>query len=105
MNPLVTVICIAYNHAPYISEALNSVLAQSYPNTQIIILDDGSTDNGPEEIQRCISEKPEVVFIPHVTNQGYTKTFNQGLALAKGKYIVDFALDDVMHADFLSRSV
>lgn len=105
MNPLVSVICISYNHAPYISEALNSVFGQIYTEIEIIILDDGSSDTSVGEIEKMIQGKPEVVFIPNIENEGYTRTFNKGLALAKGKYIVDFALDDVMRPDFLSKSV
>ncbi|WP_323757691.1 glycosyltransferase [Roseivirga sp.] len=105
MNPLVSVICISYNHAPYIKEALNSVFNQVHTEIEVIILDDGSSDKSREEIQKYIEEKSEVVFIPNTKNEGYTRTFNKGLALAKGKYVVDFALDDVMLPNFLSESV
>mgnify|MGYP003631055658 FL=1 len=105
MNPLVSVICISYNHAPYIKEALSSVFNQVYTEIEIIVLDDGSSDASVGEIGRMIQGKPEVVFIPNTKNEGYTQTFNKGLALAKGKYIVDFALDDVLYPNFLSESV
>ncbi|KYG80602.1 hypothetical protein EV198_2284 [Roseivirga ehrenbergii] len=105
MNPLVSVICISYNHAPYISEALKSVFAQIYTEIEIIVLDDGSSDTSVGEIEKMIQGKPEVVFIPNTQNEGYTRTFNKGLALAKGKYLIDFALDDVMQPEFLRKSV
>ncbi|MGW8121261.1 glycosyltransferase family 2 protein [Roseivirga echinicomitans] len=105
MNPLVSVICISYNHAPFISEALNSVFKQIHTEIQVIIMDDGSTDNSVTEIEKLVLDKPEITFITNTKNEGYTRTFNKGLALAKGDYIVDFSLDDVMHPDFLSESV
>ncbi|KYG78800.1 glycosyltransferase [Roseivirga echinicomitans] len=105
MNPLVSVICISYNHAPYIKEALNSVFGQIHTEIEVIILDDGSSDASVEAIKKSIQDKPEVAFIANTDNEGYTCTFNKGLRLAKGKYIVDFALDDVMHPNFLSESV
>ena len=105
MNPLVTVICISFNHEPYIKEALNSVLEQVYPEIQIIILDDGSTDHSVKEIENLTAGISGLLFVPNAKNEGYTKTFNKGLALANGKYIVDFALDDIMLSDFVAKSV
>ncbi len=104
MSPLVSVIGISYNHAPYIEEALNSLFAQTYSNVQIILMDDASTDGSPE-ILKNIAEGKEVEMILHPENCGYTKTFNEGLALAKGEYIIDFALDDVMEPGFIETSV
>ena len=75
MRPLVSVICISFNHALYIEEALKSVFEQSYPNIEVIILDDGSGDGSAEVIRTLISDK-KISFIHHQTNLGYTKTFN-----------------------------
>lgn len=104
MKPLVSVICIAYNHAPFIKEALHSVFSQTYENLQVIILDDGSKDDSVKQIKEAIGER-EVQTIFHKTNQGYTKTFNEGLKLCKGEYVIDLALDDVMKPDFIDRSL
>jgi len=104
MRPLVSVICISFNHAPYIEEALKSVFEQSYANIEVIILDDGSGDGSAEVTRTLISDK-EISFITHQTNLGYTKTFNQGLALAKGEFVIDFALDDVMLPDFIASGI
>lgn len=105
MKPLVTVIGISYNHAPFIKEALESIWAQGYENLQVILLDDTSTDGSPSRIQELIADKADVTFLPHEKNHGYTATFNEGLALAKGKYIIDFALDDIMLPGFIEKSV
>ncbi|MFT7382352.1 MAG: glycosyltransferase involved in cell wall biosynthesis [Roseivirga sp.] len=105
MKPLVSVICISYNHAPYIKEALNSVFNQTYPHLEIIVLDDGSKDESQKTIKELIQGRENITFFPHVENEGYTPTFNQGLKHAKGEFIIDFALDDVMLPDFIEKSV
>lgn len=104
MKPLVSVICISFNHAPYIEEALKSVFEQRYENLEVVILDDGSSDESQQVIEKVIGDR-KAVFIPHESNLGYTKTFNQGLALAKGDFIIDFALDDVMLPDFVQSGI
>lgn len=104
MNPTVSVICISFNHALYVNEALNSLFGQTYDSVEVIILDDGSTDESVKNIMGAIEGK-DVKTVFHAKNQGYTKTFNEGLALSSGNYIVDFALDDVMKPDFLKKSI
>ncbi len=105
MSALVTVIGIAYNHSAFIQEALQSLWAQTYDNLQVILLDDASADASQELIKNLIADKEGVTFIPHKTNRGYTATFNEGLKMAKGEFIIDFALDDVMLPDFIEKSV
>lgn len=105
MKPLVSIICISYNHAPFIKEALKSVFSQTYDNIELIITDDASTDSSLIIIKDLISEKADIRTIFHETNSGYTRTFNEAFQKAKGKYIVDFALDDVMLPDFVEKSV
>lgn len=105
MKPLVTIIGISYNHEAFIKEALESLWAQSYDNLQVILLDDASTDQSQQVITDLISGKEEITCIPHKTNLGYTTTFNEGLALARGEFIIDFALDDVMLPDFIEKSL
>ncbi|MFN3404015.1 MAG: glycosyltransferase family 2 protein [Cytophagaceae bacterium] len=105
MNPLVTIICISYNHAPFIGKALDSVLAQDYKNIQILVVDDNSSDDSVSQIKLTLKHNPEVVFIENRTNQGNCKSFNRALKLAEGKYIVDFALDDIMKPCMVSKMV
>ena len=105
MSQLVSVICISYNHAPFIQEALNSVFGQTYPNLELIILDDASKDESQKIIEGLIQERTNITFYPHPKNEGYTRTFNEGLKYAKGEFIVDFALDDIMLPDFIEKSV
>jgi glycosyltransferase involved in cell wall biosynthesis len=95
-NPLVTVICLCYNHSHFLVEALNSLTHQNYSNIEIIIVDDFSTDNSNQLITNWLINHPKVKFIANEKNLGNTKSFNKALQLAKGEYIVDFATDDVL---------
>jgi glycosyltransferase involved in cell wall biosynthesis len=94
--PLVSVICLSYNHGRYIREAVESVLAQTYPNIEIILVDDFSTDNSRDVIHELIAAHPEIKLFLLDENQGNCKAFNIAFRQATGQYIVDFATDDVM---------
>lgn len=103
--PLVSVICLCYNHKRFIAEALDSVLAQTYPNLEIIVVDDCSTDNSVAIIQKYLKKHPQLTFISTGTNQGNTKAFNMGWRAAKGAYIIDFATDDVLLPERVAQQV
>jgi glycosyltransferase involved in cell wall biosynthesis len=105
---LVSVVAISYNHASFIEEALNSLIKQDYPHIELIIIDDASTDASQEVIKNFFAENKTnlpVTLIFHQKNRGNCASFNEGLALCKGKYIIDFALDDVMLAERISKQV
>lgn len=96
MYPLVSVICLSYNHKPYIKEALQSIVSQSYKNIEIIVVDDASTDGSAEVIKAFANNHPHIIFIALSENVGNCKAFNIGWKHAKGDFIIDFALDDVL---------
>jgi glycosyltransferase involved in cell wall biosynthesis len=104
-GPLVSVICLCYNHARFVSEALNSVITQSYGNLQIIVVDDASKDNSASIISDILVRHPEITFLALEQNNGNCKAFNRGLALAEGEFIIDFATDDVMLPDKIEKQV
>lgn len=85
--------------------SIQSVLDQDYANIEIIVVDDASTDKSQEEIANLLEGKPEIYFLSLDKNLGNTSAFNQGLALAQGKYIVDLACDDVMLRHRISSQV
>jgi glycosyltransferase involved in cell wall biosynthesis len=104
-NPLVSVICLCYNHAPFVVEALESALNQTYTNVELIIADDFSTDNSAEIIMNWLKNHPEISFVFNSQNIGNTKTFNKGLKLANGEYIIDLAADDVLTRDCIANQL
>ncbi|MDX6188491.1 glycosyltransferase [Flavobacterium sp. Fl-318] len=104
-HPVVSVICLCYNHAPFITESLNAVLNQTYKNVELIIADDSSTDNSIETIKNWLKNHPDIKFIFNETNLGNTKTFNKALQFAKGKYIIDLAADDILLPNCIEKQV
>jgi glycosyltransferase involved in cell wall biosynthesis len=94
--PLVTVVCLCFNQAQFVVEALESVFNQTYKNIQLIIVDDASTDKSVDVIKMFLSEHSEIEFIALSQNHGNCKAFNCGLASAKGDYVIDLAADDVL---------
>ncbi|GGG20164.1 glycosyltransferase [Pontibacter amylolyticus] len=103
--PLVSVICLCYNHERFIAEALDSVLAQTYPNLEIIIMDDCSTDNSVAVIQEYVRQYPQLTFLSTGTNQGNTRAFNLAWRASKGAYVIDFATDDVLLPERVAQQV
>lgn len=95
-QPLVTIICLCYNHASWVRETLDSAWKQEYPAIELIIVDDASTDGSVAVIQEWMQDKPQVSFIALPHNVGNCKAFNIALAGAKGAYIIDLAADDLL---------
>ncbi len=104
-SPLVSVICLCYNHSRFVKEAVESVLNQTYQNIQLILVDDASTDNSVDVIRQILETNPSIEFIPITQNMGNCKAFNRGLAKAKGEYIIDLAADDIMIPGKIERQV
>jgi glycosyltransferase involved in cell wall biosynthesis len=94
--PLVTVILTSYNQGKYIEEALASVFYQTYPYIQLIVVDNASTDNTLALVERFRATSPAFQLIKNNVNAGLCRAFNQGLALAHGKYVIDFSGDDIL---------
>ena len=108
MTPLVSVLISAYKHERYIEACVRSVLAQTYPNIELIVLDDGSPDGTAGVLEKLHSEaaargKP-FIFIAK-QNSGLSDTLNQALALATGKYICQFGSDDIMLPEKTAKQV
>jgi glycosyltransferase involved in cell wall biosynthesis len=104
-KPLVTIICLSYNHEQFVVESLNSVLNQSYKNIELIIADDCSTDSSEKTIKNWLENYPDIQFISNETNLGNTKTFNKALKIAKGDYVIDLAADDVLLPNCVEKQI
>src|SRR5690606_14410772 len=98
--PLISVIIPTYNRVNTVGNAINSALAQTYPNVEIIVVDDGSTD----ETEELIKGFPEIQYIKK-PNGGQASARNMGLKYAQGKYIASLDSDDVWDTTFLEKTV
>ena len=94
VNPLVTVYVTNFNYANYIEQSIESVLAQTYKNFELIIIDDGSTDNS-REIINCYIEKTNIRVI-FQENKGLIASNNIAVRAAQGKYIMRLDADDYL---------
>ena len=104
-QPLISIICLCYNHEDYVIEALDSVLMQDYSNIQLIVIDDYSQDNSVNRIKTYLESKPKVIFIPNKRNIGNCRSFNKAFTFAQGKYVIDLAADDVLVKGMLKKQV
>lgn len=96
---LISIIIPVYNVAPYLREALDSVVTQSYKKLEIIVVDDGSTDESGAICDEYKSD-PRVIVI-HQENQGVSNARNAGLDIATGDYIAFLDPDDAFHPSFM----
>ncbi|HEY0656892.1 MAG TPA: glycosyltransferase family A protein, partial [Pyrinomonadaceae bacterium] len=99
--PKVSVIIPNYNYAKYIAETIDSVLAQTYPNLEVIVVDDGSKDDSLK-ILRSYGDKITVI---EQKNQGVARARNIGTAYSNGEYIAFLDADDVWLPEKLARQM
>lgn len=104
-RPLVTIICISYNHERFVKEALESVFHQTYPNIQLIVVDDASSDSSIPAIAETLKDKPDALLIAHDRNKGNCKSFNEAFTQARGDLIIDLAADDVLMPERVEKGV
>ena len=105
VQPLVSVICLSYNHAAYVGEAIASVLAQNYPRVELIVVDDGSRDASVPAIKQALAGKKDIKFIQLEENVGNCRAFNLAWRQAQGDYIIDLAADDRLLPGRIARGV
>lgn len=103
--PTLTVIIPNYNHAGYLQKVLEDICSQSFRPTEVIVIDDGSTDNSVEVIERFIENHPLVRLYCNEQNKGVIFSANRAVQLASGEYIYFAAADDLILGGFFERSM
>lgn len=103
--PLVSVIITNYNYAPYLSAAIGSVEAQTYPHIECIVIDDASTDESSRVLDEIAAIWPGIKIIRKRTNTGQTAAFQTGFAASSGEYVVFLDADDVLLPTFVEMHV
>ncbi len=100
-RPLVSIVIPSYNHATYLDEAIQSVVNQDYPDIELIVMDDGSTDGTHEVLKKYTGR----FYCETHTNMGQANTLNKGWQMAKGEILSYLSADDVLLPNAVSKSV
>ena len=104
MGELVSIITPSYNTGRFISKTIESVLAQSYSNWELIIVDDCSTDNTDDIVNQYLSDE-RIRYIKNEVNSGAAVSRNRALREAKGKWIAFLDSDDLWEQDKLEKQI
>lgn len=107
-NPVVTYVIACYNHAEYIAEAIESIVKQSYSEIELIVIDDGSSDNSGVEIEKLIQKcKKRFVRFEYRANknQGLCRSLNEAIAWSEGSYFACLASDDFIYPEKVAEQV
>jgi glycosyltransferase involved in cell wall biosynthesis len=107
VKPLVSIVVTSYNHAEYLDERMQSLLAQTYDNIEIYVVDDCSTDKSAEVLTKY-QNNPKVHILLLQENGGYAKACNIGVILSRGDYIMFAECDDFSepnHVDALMEKM
>ncbi|WP_198265514.1 glycosyltransferase family 2 protein [sulfur-oxidizing endosymbiont of Gigantopelta aegis] len=100
---MVSIIVSCYNHQNYITACVESIVRQTYDNIELIVIDDGSTDNSADILEQ-LSKKHQFSF-ERQENKGLTRTLNKALKKAQGKYIAPIGSDDILMLDKTEKQV
>ena len=102
---LVSVIVPVFNRQDYVVETIESIVNQTYKNIELIIINDGSTDDSEKVIRDFQTRYPDVINLINQKNQGQVKARNNGLKEARGEFIAFLDSDDVWLADKIEKQV
>lgn len=105
MEALVSIITPTYNSAAFIEQTICSVQNQTYQNWEMIIVDDGSTDETADIISQKAHSDQRILFIRLPKNEGPAKARNVGIEQAKGKYMTFIDADDIWFPEFIEKSI
>ena len=104
--PVATIIIPVWNGESGLQTCLNSVMKQDFGPSEVIVIDDGSTDGSLEIVKNTIARDPHIRILTHSMNQGLGKTLNEGIKTAKGDFVLIVHQDcEMIDTNFLSKSV
>jgi glycosyltransferase involved in cell wall biosynthesis len=105
MMPRVSVVMSVFNAEPYLREAIDSILNQTFTDFELIIVDDGSTDGSSGVLKSSVQEDKRIHLMSNASNLGLIAALNKGIRLAKGEYIARQDADDASMRRRLERQV
>ncbi len=103
--PTVSVVVPSYNHAPFVEACLRSIFHQTHAPRQLVVIDDGSTDNSVSIIERTLRDCPFLCELIARENRGLCRTLNEALARTASDYFAYLGSDDLWFADFLAQRI
>ncbi len=103
MSPELSIIIPCYNYAHYLKDSVESVLEQDYQNYELLLIDDGSSDNTWEIMQEYALRFPQVRIFRHEKNRGIFKSNQTGWNNVRGRYLHFFSADDLYHPNCLTQ--
>lgn len=104
-RPKVSVCIPTYNYADYISDAIESVITQTYENIELIVIDDCSLDNTDEIVAKYLSIDKRIVYYKNDNNVGMVANWNLCLQKASGDYVKVLCADDILESDCIEKCV
>lgn len=104
-TPLITVLLPCYNAMPYLREALESIIHQTYTNLEILCINDGSADETGEILEEYAAADKRITVIHNETNIKLIRSLNKGIALANGEYIARMDSDDIAHPERIQEEI
>jgi glycosyltransferase involved in cell wall biosynthesis len=102
-EPVVTVLMTVFNAGRFLDPSIRSIIGQTFRNFEFLIVDDASTDGSADVIEEWARKDSRIRFIPNDANKGQTPCLNQGLRLARGKWMARQDADDLSHPARLSE--
>ena len=103
--PLVSVVISNYNYESYIAAAIKFCFAQKYPNIEVVVVDDVSTDNSIAVAERVLENRENTHLVKRLVNGGQGAALLNGFRVSSGDYIVFLDADDVLFRDFVGTHV
>lgn len=104
-NPIVSVVMSVFNDEKFVSQSIKSILNQSYKNFEFIIVNDGSSDNTRNLVLDWEKVDNRIVFLDRKKNRGLPYSLNEGITIAKGKYVARMDSDDVAVIDRFEKQL
>lgn len=104
-EPLISILYPVYNVAPYVGDAIASVVAQSHSNWELIACDDASSDDTVEQVENFAANEPRIRIIRNSVNVGMTANWNRALGAARGEFVMKLDGDDAYRPETVARLV
>jgi glycosyltransferase involved in cell wall biosynthesis len=103
--PRISVIIVNYNYGRFLREAIDSVFAQTYPNIELVVVDDASVDESAVVLDAIAGDRPDIKIIRRQENGGQSLATRQGFEASTGEYVVFLDADDVLLSDFVATHI